>query len=54
MNAASSKDSFQVVFSHRNDGGSEKIGGIGMMGDHHDTFRSFRYIPIPNDIAVLG
>jgi hypothetical protein len=25
-----------------------------MMGDHHDTFRYFRYIPIPNGIAVLG
>jgi hypothetical protein len=23
-------------------------------GDHRDTFRSLRYIPIPNDIAVFG
>ena len=30
-------------------GGSEKIGRIGMMGDHRDTFRSFRSIVIHSD-----
>jgi hypothetical protein len=38
-------------------GGSEKIGRIGMMGDHRDTFRSIPILPIlpiPNDTAVFG